>query len=720
MEISRARIVHSNENKDPRLVVMPMHINKFIICEQEQTGLTQKQIREGGVSLYKTVMDLKSAYKMQALDEQSQLKCIFTTDIGVFQPLRVNFGFKDSPSAFLKHLRTLLGDIPYVTWWMDDLYIYAPEIIHEDIVCTVLERLEKANMKISLEKCQFMKKEVEYLNMDMDHYAMQLLFKKRMHFANLKEPKSLKEIKNLIHSTQHWSAYIPEFSEITAKFYEKNTFSFDDEDKLHFKKLVNALANCIPIHFVRNSNEEFRITTKVTKYAYSYAIAQGRRIFNLGGRKFKNYETRYSEVEKTAVAIKEALLENSNTINGLTTIIEMEDSSKRKLFKNIPEMQFIQNRLMRITMNFAFFNLIFQPPSELNIFTQLLMDTVPEIEDDKINDYNLFTMNMNDEKTIVGFQLNLNDEELLNGYKDDIICKQLIDKCKQQLTLKDEMKLPKLLLDQEWKLDNNIIKTKDGKIYIPLQLRHKVLQFLHQYHSSDTTMIRTAQQSIIYENMTSDLKRLYYDCKTCQKFKRNKNYKITSWSQTQRALERVHIDHFKIKDKWILLIVNAYSNHLHLSVCKDQKAETIIQQLSEYCGLYGVPTIIASDNYRSFNGNELSKFAEDNFIILMSSIPYSSYTNGQAEKYVDYAKRQIVKFMDNNHSLKEAIKLTMMANKTLTNKNGISVTEAFFNQTINKQAIINKYSPRFIELNKNCNFKIKPSDTNWTEHGLCL
>uniref|UniRef100_A0A0N5BDL1 Reverse transcriptase domain-containing protein n=1 Tax=Strongyloides papillosus TaxID=174720 RepID=A0A0N5BDL1_STREA len=165
MEISRAH---------PRLVVMPMHINKFIICEQEQTGLTQKQIREEGVSLYKTVMDLKSAYKMQALDEQSQLKCIFTTDIGVFQPLRVNFGFKDSSSAFLKHLRTLLGDIPYVTWWMDDLYIYAPEKIHEDIVCTVLERLEKANMKISLEKCQFMKKKVEYLNMDMDHYVMQL------------------------------------------------------------------------------------------------------------------------------------------------------------------------------------------------------------------------------------------------------------------------------------------------------------------------------------------------------------------------------------------------------------------------------------------------------------------------------------------------------------------------------------------------------------------
>ena len=111
-----------------------------------------------------TKLDLAHAYQQLTLYEDSRKSTTINTHKGLFQYTRLLFGVAAAPAIFQRTMESLLGDLPHVCIYLDDILVTGEsEAAHLRNVATVLERLEAAGIRVKREKCAFMIPEVEYL-----------------------------------------------------------------------------------------------------------------------------------------------------------------------------------------------------------------------------------------------------------------------------------------------------------------------------------------------------------------------------------------------------------------------------------------------------------------------------------------------------------------------------------------------------------------------------
>lgn len=89
-----------------------------------------------------------------------QEKTAFSTSYGHFEFTRMPFGLKNAPATFQRAMNNILSDfigsICFV--YLDDIIIVGSSLeTHLENVSKVLERLSKFNLKVQIDKCEFLK-----------------------------------------------------------------------------------------------------------------------------------------------------------------------------------------------------------------------------------------------------------------------------------------------------------------------------------------------------------------------------------------------------------------------------------------------------------------------------------------------------------------------------------------------------------------------------------
>ena len=103
------------------------------------------------------------------IKEGDEHKAAFTTNQGLFEPLVMFFGLTNSPATF----QTMMNDIfhelineGHLIVYMDDIMIFSKDMEeHRCVVKRVLSILQKHNLYLKPEKCEFEKNKVEYLGL---------------------------------------------------------------------------------------------------------------------------------------------------------------------------------------------------------------------------------------------------------------------------------------------------------------------------------------------------------------------------------------------------------------------------------------------------------------------------------------------------------------------------------------------------------------------------
>ena len=110
--------------------------------------------------------DLKGAYWQVPIKESDRHKTIFVSHCGMYQWTVMPFGLTNSPAIFQRLMDCLLAGL---TWeiclaYLDDIIIFSDTIEkHLEGLSLVLQRIINAGMKLNLDKCSFLKQQVEYL-----------------------------------------------------------------------------------------------------------------------------------------------------------------------------------------------------------------------------------------------------------------------------------------------------------------------------------------------------------------------------------------------------------------------------------------------------------------------------------------------------------------------------------------------------------------------------
>ncbi|CAC5362552.1 unnamed protein product [Mytilus coruscus] len=113
-----------------------------------------------------SVLDLASGYWQIPMDLETRHKAAFITQSGIYEWLRLPFGFSDSPASFSMVMAQVLRGInwKFVLCYVDDILVFSENFeTHLDHLQQLFNCLSKANLTLKPSKCSFAVTEVKYL-----------------------------------------------------------------------------------------------------------------------------------------------------------------------------------------------------------------------------------------------------------------------------------------------------------------------------------------------------------------------------------------------------------------------------------------------------------------------------------------------------------------------------------------------------------------------------
>lgn len=143
-----------------------------------------------------SVIDLKSAFFNVPIWPSHRHK---TTTLdpwgGVYRYNRLPFGLSSGPSTRQRLLETILKDIPKTFIYLDDLLLATESVEeHDKILNDIFKILSDNHMALSIDKCKFAQKEVDYLGYKVTENGIRPLPRKLAALEEFPLPKSQKDV----------------------------------------------------------------------------------------------------------------------------------------------------------------------------------------------------------------------------------------------------------------------------------------------------------------------------------------------------------------------------------------------------------------------------------------------------------------------------------------------------------------------------------------------
>jgi len=145
---------------------------------------------------YFSTIDLAKGFLQMQMEPESIAKTAFSTKHGHYEYTRMPFGLKNAPATIQRCMDNLLEDLIYKDClvYLDDIIIFSTSL-EEHILSLkkVFQKLRDANLKLHLDKCEFLKKETEFLGHIVTTTGIKPNPKKLSAIINFPIPKTLKK-----------------------------------------------------------------------------------------------------------------------------------------------------------------------------------------------------------------------------------------------------------------------------------------------------------------------------------------------------------------------------------------------------------------------------------------------------------------------------------------------------------------------------------------------
>src|SRR5436189_3800851 len=230
---------------------------------------------------YFTTLDLVSGYHQIEVTPNDIPKTAFNVENGHYDFTRMPFGLKNAPSTFqrlMNHvLREYIGNICLV--YLDDIIILGNSLEeHLENIRKIFQTLRQANLKVQINKSNFLRKEVEYLGHIVTENGVKPNPNKIAEIKNFPIPKNQKEIKSFIGLIGYYRRFINKFAKITkplTKALRKGaTIDLNNEQyKQSFETCKNLLTND-PILQYPDMTKTLIVTTDASNIAIGTLLTQ--------------------------------------------------------------------------------------------------------------------------------------------------------------------------------------------------------------------------------------------------------------------------------------------------------------------------------------------------------------------------------------------------------------------------------------------------------------
>jgi hypothetical protein len=142
-----------------------------------------------------TKMDLQWGYNNVQITEGDEWKAAFMTHRGAYEPLVMYFGLMNSPATFQAMMNNIMCDLIDEGVLVVYILVFMKTVEeNERIVEEVLKQLEENDLFLKPEKCEFMKKEIEFLGLIIGPNGVKMDSIKTNAIRDWPIPKKVKDI----------------------------------------------------------------------------------------------------------------------------------------------------------------------------------------------------------------------------------------------------------------------------------------------------------------------------------------------------------------------------------------------------------------------------------------------------------------------------------------------------------------------------------------------
>lgn len=287
-----------------RIVVDYRKVNEKTITDRYPLPNITDILDKLGRCNYFTTLDLASGFHQIEMHPNSIQKTAFSVENGHFEYLRMPFGLKNAPSTFQRVMDNVLKELQnkICLVYMDDIIIFSTSLQeHIQNLDLVFKALENSNLKIQLDKSEFLCKSVEFLGHIITPEGVKPNPKKIEAIKKFPIPKTPKEIKSFLGLLGYYRKFIPNFAKttkpMTACLKKDQKIILSDEYVKCFHTCQTLLSN-EPVLAYPDFSKPFVLECDASKYAIGSVLSQDGHPISYYSRTLNPAEINYSTIEK--------------------------------------------------------------------------------------------------------------------------------------------------------------------------------------------------------------------------------------------------------------------------------------------------------------------------------------------------------------------------------------------------------------------------------------
>ena len=622
-----------------RAVVDYRQLNK--VCEKTRYPLPILQdilMSIGEDKKIFTTLDFINGYWQIKLDENSKKYTSFSTPTGKYNFKKMPMGAACSPITMQKLVNTIFKGIlgKYVHVFMDDILICSTDIeTHLQHLQEVFNRLEKANLKVKVSKCKFLKERLKFLGHVLDGNGVHTSQDKIEAILKFPNPTDVKTLKSFLGVSGFYRAFIKNYSQIAkplTNLLKKDVeFHWGDEQEKSFSKLKECLSSS-PVLAYPNFKESFYIYTDASGIGLGAVLMQkdirGKlRPIAFASRVLNSAEQNYSTTHREALACIWALKHFKDICYGYEIIVRTDHAPVVELFNT----KDLTGKLARWRLTVLDFQPTFEYlPGRHNVVADSLSRNLIAT----LQDINKF-------------------DDLTKFQREDSFCKSII----YYLESGDETHMPNICIPMsEFRLDNDILvrdtsltlkhepKRQVTQVVIPNTLISNILQTIHDSpqagHPGKEKCLSQAKLNFYWPKMRLDINNHIDKCESCAEHKGHtgKQVPILNYPIPKAPWETLAIDLLKLpltenQFQYLMVCIDHFSRFCILVPLKDKSAKSVAKALIDevFCK-YNTPRHLLSDNGTEFNNAILEEICQIYNINKINIIAYHPASNGLVER----------------------------------------------------------------------------------------
>ena len=307
------------------------------LCVKKSYGLPNidESLERLQGSSYFSSLDLKSGYHQLRLKNEDIPKTTMNTRMGKFSWLTAPFGLKNCPFNFMSLMNNVLADClnRFALVYLDDVLIYSRTAEeHRKHVRHVLELFRKHKLIANLKKCEFGKRELEFLGYKISDSGILPGVAKVKAIREWPRPTNVQEVRQFVGLAQHFRKFCPSFASVVAPLTDltrgtgpkKRSIHWSPDCERSFDK-VKQLLTSAPCLQMPNPTLPYRIECDASDFGAGACLLQPSSTdpsswhpVAYESKKFSDRERKYPTQERELAAILMALRAWRHLVDGCT------------------------------------------------------------------------------------------------------------------------------------------------------------------------------------------------------------------------------------------------------------------------------------------------------------------------------------------------------------------------------------------------------------------